>query len=91
MLPKRSKTAAFSAFANTIARPAMKNQPSVTTVAPMAPYSSDARLNRSGRYSWLTACRPVMVRPTSAAPGSSTPGSDVGRGSRVASSRAPTT
>jgi hypothetical protein len=37
MLPKRSKTAALSAFANTNARPAMKNHPSVTTVAPMAP------------------------------------------------------
>ena len=58
----------------------MKNHPSVTIVAPNAPYSSEARLIRLGMYSWLIACMPVIVRATIAAPGSRAPGSLVVRG-----------
>ena len=60
-----------------ITRPPMKNQPSVTIVTPIAPYSCEARLNLSGRYSWLIACMPTRVDDTSAAPGSNAPRSGV--------------
>jgi hypothetical protein len=74
---------AFRHIATTIARPAMKNQPSVTIVVPTAPYSWLARPNRSGRYSWLTTCIPVRVPATRTAPGSRTAGSFVARGSSI--------
>ena len=61
----------------------MKNQPSVTIVAPNVPYSAEARLSSVGDVQLADRLHAVNVRATIAAPGSSAPGSFVALGSII--------
>jgi hypothetical protein len=66
---------ASSDIPNTIARPAKKNQPSVTMVTASAPYSAEARPSLFGQVELGDRLHPASTAPTTTAPGNSAPGS----------------